>query len=147
MRRWIGGFLVGAILAWSGPAVAEYYNQGGEGGESTSESGASAVAEGDREEHNIYRGGFSSFVPEGNEGPSIVTPWGGASVNKPARIYKLVAYGDFIKEGSPEHKWFMEEMKAEVGESCRWLGLGPKQWKFPFLLGLDCWPDLRVWED
>ena len=151
MHKWIGGFVVGLVVAWTLPVLASrnYLEQSQEQsqGQSQAQDQSSSANVDAGEDKDKYRGGFGASVPEGNEGPAIFTPWGGVGVSKPARIYQLMAFGDFVEEGSDGHKWLMAQMKSEIGETCRWMGFGPKGWKFPFLLGLDCWPDLRVWED
>ena len=154
MKKWLAGFVMGAIVAWTLPAVAGNFNIQGQHQDQDQYQdqyqGQESVGQVDvnsGEDENVYRGAFAHSVPEGNEGPAIFTPWGGVGVSKPARIYQLMAYGDYVEAGSADHKWLMAELRNEIGETCRWLGMGPKGWKFPFLLGLDCWPDLRVWED
>jgi hypothetical protein len=96
-----------------------------------------------RENRNAYRGSFSASIPEGNEGPALLTPWGGVGISNMSRVTELLMFAEVVEDGSEEHKWLIAELQSEIGGTCRWLGFGPKGWKFPFLLGLDCWPDLR----
>jgi len=92
---------------------------------------------------NAWRGSYSSSIPEGNEGPALLTPWGGVGVSNMSRVTELLMMAEVVAQDSAEHKWIIAELQSEIGNTCRWMGFGPKGWKFPFLLGLDCWPDLR----
>jgi hypothetical protein len=122
--------------AVAGAAAIGLQGQHAEGGDTTTQVDAS-------ENRNAYRGSFSASIPEGNEGPALLTPWGGVGISNMSRVTELLMMAEVVKEDSEEHKWIIAQLKDEIGESCRWLGFGPKGWKFPFLLGLDCWPDLR----
>jgi hypothetical protein len=122
--------------AVAGAAAIGLQGQNAEGGDTHTDVDAS-------ENRNAYRGSFSASIPEGNEGPALLTPWGGVGISNMSRVTELLMFAEVVEDGSEEHKWLIAELQSEIGGTCRWLGFGPKGWKFPFLLGLDCWPDLR----
>ena len=152
MKKWVIGLVMAMAIVpavWAGNIQGQQQGQlqgqlQGQGQQQDQDTDTN-VSTG--EDENVYRGSFAASIPEGNEGPAVFTPWGGVGISKMSRVTELLMMAEVVKENSPEHLWIIEQLKDEIGESCRWLGFGPKGWQFPFLLGLDCWPDLRVWED
>ena len=79
----------------------------------------------------------NNYVPIGNEGPGVSTPWFGASINNMAEMTKLKIRFDMCTTKACQDD--VQRQAREASQPCRLLGLGPKRFGGPVL----CWSALR----
>ena len=91
-----------------------------------------------REYRNAARGSVTQYVPVGNEGQGLLTPWGGATAQKQGEITKLSMVYDMCGE-SVECRQDALTQAIEAAQPCSFIGLWPKRIGGPL-----CWAAIRV---
>lgn len=93
------------------------------------------------DERELYKGAISTSYPVGNEGPTMMTPWGGGSIQKMSEVTKLKVLIDVKQSAGVSIDDEISQLE-EASAPCRFLTLGPKRLS---IFGLGCWSDQRWW--